>query len=71
MAAAIALHADEAMLHATAGEVAAELVEHERGQLSLALGKPALEGREVLFNVSIQDGHFRAMALVTHRVGDR
>lgn len=59
------------MLHATAGEIAAELVEHEPGQRSLALGKQALEGREVLFNEAIQDGLFRAMALVAHRAGDR
>jgi len=69
---AIALHADEAVLHAAAGEVTTELVEHERGQRTLAFGKPTLEGREVLLDEAIQDGFFfRAMALVAHPVGDR
>ncbi len=54
-----------------AGKVAGELVEHEPGQRSLALGKPALEGREVLFNEAKQDGLFLVMALVAHRPGGR
>ncbi len=61
---AIALYANEAVLHAAAGEVAAELIENEPGQRSLTLGKPALESREVLLDEAIQDGVFGAMALL-------
>jgi hypothetical protein len=59
------------VLHATAGEVAVELVEDEPRQRSFAFGKAALEGREVLFNEAREDGLFRAMALIAHRAGDR
>ena len=65
MLAAIALHADEAVLEPATREVVAELVEHEPGQRTLAFGEAALEGRQVLLDERVQNAGFRAMALVT------
>ena len=64
MPAAIALHADEAVFQAAAGEIAAELLPHEPGQRPIALGEAALEGRPVLFHEGVEGAVFRAMPLV-------
>ena len=48
MPAAIALHADEAVFQAAAGEIAVELIQHKPGQRPLAVGEAALEGRQAI-----------------------
>ena len=64
MPAAVALHADEAVFQAAAGEIAAELIQHEPRQRPLALGEAALEGGPVLFHEGVEDAVFGAMPLV-------
>ena len=62
--AAIALHPDEPMLQAAAGEIAAELIEDEPGQRPLAFVKAALEGRQVLLDQTVENAVFGAMPCV-------
>jgi hypothetical protein len=59
--AAIALHPDEAVAPAVAGETAAELIEHGRRQRPLAFGEFSLDGGKVLLHEGAEGGVLGAM----------